>query len=253
MRLSRYWFRTRGEKGLPKTNLSLEPKKGYHIRCRCDICDREYNTTFKEVVDENNCPGCRAGLRGKTPEARKRASLTFSKYYAEQENRKSASTIAKARYQNPDYAQRHSLACQIRSSDPAYVAKLIETAGRGPEHAIKTSCGRQKISTDEFTGFISNPDALERALFRNTVGKECLQKAQFKCELCESTTKIQAHHKDGWHWCIERRFDLTNLVCLCYNCHRTFHNLYSISNNTEEQYLEFIDGVNGGSIKIKSF
>jgi len=253
MRLSRYWFRTRSEKGLPKTNISLHPKTGYKIRCLCVVCNQEFNTTYKDVMDVDNCRGCRSGLRARTLEARNRSSLIFSKYYADENNRKKASIIANERYKDLIYKEKHRQASKQRSVDPVYKIKLMEGMKRRTNHAIKTSCGKQGISVDEFVGFISNKDNLERGLFRNTTGKECLQKANFTCVICFGKTKIQVHHKDGWHWCIERRFDLANLVCLCYDCHRTFHHIYGISNNTEVQYNEFVENINSGKIKTISF
>lgn len=51
--------------------------------------------------------------------------------------------------------------------------------------------------------------------------------------------KLNAHHLDGWHWCKERRFDITNGVCLSNEVHREFHKKYGIKNNTLEQFKEF--------------
>lgn len=66
----------------------------------------------------------------------------------------------------------------------------------------------------------------------------------FKCQCCYSTTNISTHHKDGFHWCVERRLDITNGVSLCNECHVThefaFHRIYGNSHNTEEQYTEWL-------------
>lgn len=61
----------------------------------------------------------------------------------------------------------------------------------------------------------------------------------YKCQCCGSFDDIESHHKDGWNWCIERRFDLDNGVSLCKFCHADFHKIYGRRNNTEMQYIEF--------------
>ena len=70
------------------------------------------------------------------------------------------------------------------------------------------------------------------------------------CECCGAkngngkTIILNAHHKDGYHWCVERRHDVTNGVTLCDECHKEFHDIYGNRNNTEEQYNEFIENKN---------
>lgn len=54
---------------------------------------------------------------------------------------------------------------------------------------------------------------------------------------------INAHHLDGFHWCIEKRYDSNNLVTLCKTCHRDFHSAFGNRNNTKEQFLEFLETI----------
>lgn len=60
-----------------------------------------------------------------------------------------------------------------------------------------------------------------------------------KCFICKSKKNVVAHHLDGYHWCIEKRTDIENGVCLCEQCHTDFHSKYGNRNNTKEQFLEF--------------
>lgn len=63
-----------------------------------------------------------------------------------------------------------------------------------------------------------------------------------KCYICYSRIKIIVHHLDGWHWCKERRLDVTNGIPLCEKCHKEFHKKYGRKNNTEQQFKEFKNG-----------
>jgi hypothetical protein len=54
--------------------------------------------------------------------------------------------------------------------------------------------------------------------------------------------KLEAHHKDAYHWCADRRFDVSNGVTVCRPCHKEFHTEFGLKNNTEAQWNEFIGG-----------
>jgi hypothetical protein len=143
------------------------------------------------------------------------------------------------RYTNPKYAQKHSEACKRRSANLEYRRKLSKNAARGELHAIKTSCGIQGIPVEDFSGFITGRDVIEREHCKMTVGKECLSKANYICIICGNGGYMNAHHKNGWHWAIDERFDINNLVCLCHGCHSQFHKEYGNKNNIKQQFEEF--------------
>lgn len=71
--------------------------------------------------------------------------------------------------------------------------------------------------------------------------KQILNNGNFKCIVCNINKKLKAHHLNGWHWCKNERFDLKNGVCICDFCHKSFHNKYGNSNNTKEQFQEFLE------------
>lgn len=64
----------------------------------------------------------------------------------------------------------------------------------------------------------------------------------FRCAICKSKEDgLNAHHKDGYHWCRERRVDPDNGVTLCIPHHTEFHSIYGRGNNTEKQWDEFYE------------
>lgn len=45
-----------------------------------------------------------------------------------------------------------------------------------------------------------------------------------KCEICDSTTNLVAHHIIPWEYSIKGRTDVSNGQCLCNKCHKMIHN-----------------------------
>lgn len=67
------------------------------------------------------------------------------------------------------------------------------------------------------------------------------ERDSYTCAACgQYGGKISAHHKDAYHWCKDRRFDVSNGVTLCLSCHRDFHSKYGTHGNTEKQWQEFV-------------
>lgn len=68
------------------------------------------------------------------------------------------------------------------------------------------------------------------------------EKDGYRCQVCgyNKGHTLVAHHLDGWSWCKTRRFDLTNGITLCKECHKLFHDIYTTKNNTVAQFEEFL-------------
>jgi hypothetical protein len=61
----------------------------------------------------------------------------------------------------------------------------------------------------------------------------------YKCKICCSKKKLNAHHLDSWHCNPEKRYNIDNGITLCTRCHKEFHKLYSNKNNTAEEFFEY--------------
>lgn len=63
----------------------------------------------------------------------------------------------------------------------------------------------------------------------------------YTCQCCgKRGHKLNAHHLDGYNWCVEKRIDINNGITLCEDCHKEFHKMYGYGDNTKEQFEEWV-------------
>jgi hypothetical protein len=63
----------------------------------------------------------------------------------------------------------------------------------------------------------------------------------YKCVVCgKNTHDLNAHHLEGYHWCKELRFEVTNGVVLCRKHHNKFHKKFRRKWNTSQQFYKFL-------------
>lgn len=65
------------------------------------------------------------------------------------------------------------------------------------------------------------------------------EKHNFKCVICSSNHKIEAHHLESWNLNKSLRFDTDNGVTLCKHHHIMFHKTYGFGFNTTKQFYDF--------------
>lgn len=68
-------------------------------------------------------------------------------------------------------------------------------------------------------------------------------KFNFTCQICFksnlSGNNCIAHHLNSYMAFPDIQSDVNNGVCLCENCHISFHKMYGFGKNTDSQYKEF--------------
>jgi hypothetical protein len=71
--------------------------------------------------------------------------------------------------------------------------------------------------------------------------KDVFARDEFCCVTCGiSGVYLQAHHLDGFHWCVDKRYDVNNGATLCVPCHDKFHGVYGRHNNTKAQFEDWL-------------
>jgi hypothetical protein len=118
-------------------------------------------------------------------------------------------------------------------------------AGRGCSYcAIENSRGKLSVHYNhdlpEDTRKKDRRYDAEIHLWRSSV----FERDAYTCTVCgdDRGGNLNAHHKEGFNWCVHRRYDVNNGVTLCEDCHRGFHSEYGYGDNTENQYLEWVKG-----------
>lgn len=88
-----------------------------------------------------------------------------------------------------------------------------------------------------------DPSLPKLRLYTETVrfSQKVYKRDNYTCIKCKKRGGyLNAHHLDGYHWCIKKRDDINNGVTLCRNCHNNFHRIYNNKNNTRQQFEEFM-------------
>lgn len=78
---------------------------------------------------------------------------------------------------------------------------------------------KQGVSIEEWTGFKSDSNYLERRLFRASLQKKVFERDNYTCQLCSSKGNLQVDHIQSWSEYVEQRFNIDNCRTLCANCH----------------------------------
>lgn len=82
--------------------------------------------------------------------------------------------------------------------------------------------------------------------------KSIFSNDDYTCDCCNSRGgKLNAHHLNGYSWDKENRWNISNGITLCNNCHKDFHKLYGRKNNTIQQYEEYSTLINNKIKEIK--
>lgn len=215
-----------------KVSDRVEPKKLIKYLHTCDKCGIERGFFIKTFEKSTKHKGlCRSCAALEAPPKTKEMREKLSSY-------RRGKSFNKGFKHTEETKKQLSISALKRSKESRLGFKFSE------QSKIKMSCSRRKINLVDFDGFLTEEDEKQRVLFKSQgLHYKCFEKANYQCDCCghkrSNDNSLNAHHLDGWNWAIEKRFELTNLVCLCENCHKEFHTKFGKGNNTKEQYVEF--------------
>ena len=70
--------------------------------------------------------------------------------------------------------------------------------------------------------------------------KRILSRDNYKCQKCGNNKNLKAHHILNFKTHVELRFEDSNGIILCEDCHKKFHSIYGNKINNKEQLIEFL-------------
>lgn len=119
------------------------------------------------------------------------------------------------------------------------------------ESRKKRSAIVQKISLDQWNGFVNTENSRERKTakyreWRNSV----FEKDHYTCQVCFKTGEyLQAHHIKNFSKNIDNRYEIENGITLCKEDHspnssKSFHSIFGNRNNSEKQIDEYVENYN---------
>lgn len=80
--------------------------------------------------------------------------------------------------------------------------------------------------------------------------REVYKRDNYICQCCGAKHKrVNAHHLNGFNWCIKDRIRVSNGITLCDDCHNHFHSIFGRGNNTKEQFDKYILAYFGGTLE----
>lgn len=107
--------------------------------------------------------------------------------------------------------------------------------------------GKEGLKGDRHHNWNPNLTDEEREQNRNILGynefiSSVYKRDNYTCQYCgdDKGGNLNAHHLDGYNWCIEGRTDTNNGITLCENCHKEYHKIYGRGDNTKNQFEEWI-------------
>lgn len=104
------------------------------------------------------------------------------------------------------------------------VGRQASYGNKGKHHSEeakqKISLANRIIKTDEFNGYTSSENKLERLRFQREVQPAVFKRDNFTCQDCDQVGgRLQAAHILSWVEYPEFRFNLDNCRTLCMACH----------------------------------
>ena len=141
---------------------------------------------------------------------------------------------------HPLFGKKHSLKTKLRMSEAQKGRKVSEETrqkislnNKGKQCGENSPCWNPNISNEERIN--------KRHIPQNIIWiQQVFKRDNYNCQCCNKNGgTLNAHHLEGYHWCKELRFEVSNGVTLCKDCHDTFHKKFRNGNNTKEQFYQF--------------
>lgn len=237
------------------------------VKVSCDYCGKECEKTYsnynkgRKIIEKDACEECKTkktkevniakyGTNKKSELAKTqgfkngRNKIDFNIIYEEFISKNLIPLFDETYYIDNNCNVRVLLPCKckIHTDEILYISyDDLKTREVGCKFCVYEN--RKGENNNNWKGGISpENEAIRKSFEYKRWRRAVFKKDNYTCQCCGRNRKIKinAHHLDGYNWCVEKRFDKENGVTLCEDCHREFHYKYGYGNNTKEQLSEYM-------------
>lgn len=202
------------------------------LKCKCNKCERIIYKSWNVLSKGVGCEHCFNAIRGSS----RRKTIDEIKLELN-ENHKNLVLLSNNYINN-----KHPLIFLCKACGNVFEKRYDDIIGG---HGC-TLCGVKKRSGKNHPNYNSNITDEERIERREQnrlrpIRVEAFKRDGYRCKICNKKGgTLNAHHLDGYSWAVSKRFEISNLVTLCEQCHKDFHKTYGNRNNTKEQFEEYL-------------
>lgn len=227
-----------------RTNIEFQEcggvtKKHLIVVDNCPQCNKERHITYRASVKNRLCSKCHHAQEhvtlAKKNQKRNLTEETRQRMIDSHWSKSGGVPVNKGQTMDDVFVEKVSIAIKEWNNRSSKEERLY----RGHK-AAATKAGQSpdeyKQVTDAHARLRGLPEYKEwaKAVIKRD-GNHC---TVVGCQMSRNSN-VTAHHLDGFHWCIERRHDVSNGVTLCKYHHRAFHSRYGCHNNTVDQFVEW--------------
>lgn len=167
----------------------------------------------------------------------------------------SSSTLHKMWWENPDNQKTMSEVRTKLWQDDEYYRKtsahLLDEQAK-VKRSMKFSANYQGVSLEQWSGFITPQRTRDRQSAEYSQWRASVfERDGYTCQCCGDrscsghSVELHAHHLENFANNPSLRYDISNGITLCYDCHDiradgSFHNIYGVKNNTKAQFEEYM-------------
>jgi hypothetical protein len=202
-----------------------------HIRYKCEShLEVEQKIRYADFKSGNGCKYCAI-------DARKLSTEHINRIFAEK-----GYELTEETYINAGTAMKFN--CPRHKTKETRISITDLKGGHGCRFcAIELSSGENSVHynhnlSEEERKYDRRYDPLIHKFRREVFNRD-----NYKCVMCGvgRSGTLNAHHKDGFNWREDRRYDINNGATLCKTCHVDFHSKYGFGGNTEKQFNQWLD------------
>lgn len=216
-------------------------KSDINMDCECKICDHQWSTTPSTLLRGSNCPKCAV------IEQHNQQRKTHEQFIKEM---KIKHPNIKILGEYIDNSTNIECECLIDGYKWSPTPNSLSNGHGCLQCSIRNNKGENSPRWNHNKTQEEREDDRSYSEYKEWI-VSVYEKDNYTCQCCgQHGGKLNAHHKDGYNWCIERRIDIDNGVTLCEDCHKEFHRIYGKGNNTEQQFIEFINNNNNNNKEV---